>query len=195
MVKQRRTAGVVRKTLLVKRSGVDWIEFFWLCLPLPSCIMLNWKSPTICCVNTSSSKQFQSQLNMKGSEVIQRYSLGPLVSLRKTLCVTPWTPIWRKQEMRCLRNKKYKESIIKYSKAIKVNPANAVLYANRSAANLCLNHYTKALRDGLGPLSFNNHRLPSSLGHPQHESHRMENGSNWMTQRISFGMTTIYIGF
>jgi tetratricopeptide (TPR) repeat protein len=45
------------------------------------------------------------------------------------------------------RKKKYKESIICYTRAAEFNPDDATLFSNRSAAYLHLEHYELALRD------------------------------------------------
>ena len=45
------------------------------------------------------------------------------------------------------KNEKYNDSIDVYTKAIEINPNNAVLYANRSLANLRVESFGYALAD------------------------------------------------
>lgn len=45
------------------------------------------------------------------------------------------------------KNQKYNDSIDVYSKALEANPTNAVLYANRSIANLRIENFGYALAD------------------------------------------------
>lgn len=54
---------------------------------------------------------------------------------------------YKEQGNACVKNKNYKEAVLHYSNGLRKNPADFILYSNRSFAYLKLKHYYYALCD------------------------------------------------
>eukprot|EP01084_Bolivina_argentea_P269882 458794_1 len=98
-------------------------------------------------INTDNTEKNTTQTPQKLETNIKKTPSKNVTLSKPILCDTKQAQLFKIEGNKLFKQKKYQRAIVEYTKAINLDPSNAIFYSNRALAYTKLNHYEKAVTD------------------------------------------------